>query len=125
MLFKGDYCSIAGYFWGGNFSWIGLCQIFEGENVINCQEHLVIDMYSKYFESKIFANGNWFVEFVKCFPLKKPAIRIYGIKFKSAVFIQVPYEPWPYLIFHCIILVSPTWSILYKDVCIRCGTFTG
>ena len=48
-----------------------------------------------------------------------------GIKFKSAIFIQVQYEPWPYLIFHCIILVSPTWSFLYKDVCVRYVTFTG
>ena len=33
---------IASYFQGGNFSWIGLFQLFEGEIFKKHQEHLVI-----------------------------------------------------------------------------------
>ena len=32
---------------------------------MNFQKHLVINVFSKHFNSKIFMNGNWLVKFVK------------------------------------------------------------
>ena len=65
----------SGFFRGGKFSRIALIQLFEGENFHESrQEHTVPNVFSKYFEGKIFMNVHRFVKFVKISPSKKPAI---------------------------------------------------
>lgn len=44
--------------------------LFEGENFMNHQEHLAVNVFSKHFE--VIMNRDWFM---KIFTLKKPVIQ--------------------------------------------------
>ena len=55
---------------------IGLFQLLEGETFhVSSRPLIVIGVFRKYFEVKIFINGKRFVNFVKIFSLKNPAVR--------------------------------------------------
>ena len=79
---------MVGCFCGEIFHELAYPNFLRGKNFTNHQEHLVVNAFSKYFEGKIFTNGNCFVKFVPS--LEKPAIiNNYGICMHSYIAMYV------------------------------------
>ena len=78
----------SGYFWGRKSSRIDLFQLFAGEKF-----HKLSNVFSKHFKGNIFMNGNWFIKFIKIFPLEKPCYTVATASFlyrKSSTWVCMP-----------------------------------
>ena len=97
-----------GYFRGGIFHKFGIFQHFKVGKFTNHQEHIVINVFNKHFEGKIFMNGDWFNEIHEKFSPSKELL--YGNKIRNKKY--------------CIILLATTFSSLQLVFPIYCLNFT-